>query len=79
MEATYSPVGLKSSPVITSSKEYIVNSTYQLRLMLTVLGVPFRLADKLDNIFGLGGIRANVEEMVRNVSIERNSPKDTST
>ena len=57
----------------------IVNTMYQSQLMITVLGVPFRLADKFDNIFGLGGIRANVEEMVRNFSIERNSPKDTST
>ena len=60
MVATYSPVGLKSSPLITDSKN-IVNSMNQLRLMITVLGMPFGLAGKLDNIFGLGDIRINIK------------------
>ena len=60
MLAIYSPVGLKSRPVITEAKEYS-KFDVSITIDVTVLGVPFRLAGKLDNIFGIGGIRTNVK------------------
>ena len=47
--------------------------------MFTVLGVPFRLADKLGNILGLEGIRINVKEVIRNFFVKRDCTEDVSS
>ena len=47
--------------------------------MITPLGVPFRLAVKLDNIVGLGNMRDNGKEMVRKFSIKRDCTENAST